>query len=118
MADETVVPTAETTRRHWSESDARAVIEAWRESGQSITQYARSRSIHPERLARWERKLRSPRSPTMAFHPVRVMRESQRDAQSASLIEVVLGNDRKIRVPHGFAPQDLRAVLAVLEESP
>ena len=116
MADENAVAVAESTGRHWREADARAVIEAWQESGQSIAQYARSRNIQPERLARWERKLRRPGTQSMSFHPVRVTRAAHRDAESAARIEVVLGNERRIRVPHGFVPEDLRAVLAVLEE--
>jgi|SRR3990172_284996 len=117
MADESAVAVAESTGRHWREADARAVIEAWQESGQSIARYARSRNIHPERLARWERKLRRPGTESITFHPVRVTRGAQRDdAENAARIEVVLGHERRIRVPHGFVPQDLRAVLAVLEE--
>ena len=91
------------------------MIEAWRKSGQSIAAYARGKDIHPERLARWERKLRTSRPQSVSFHPVRVV-PSEDHAQSAAPIEIVLRNERRVRVPRGFFPQDLRAVLAVLEE--
>jgi len=115
MADESVAVAGALVARHWREADARAVLEAWQESGETITEYARSRSIQPERLARWERKLRTPAAQAVSFHPVRVTGEL--GSARPEYIEVVLGEERRVRVAPGFAPQDLLAVLAVLEKS-
>jgi hypothetical protein len=46
-------------RRHWREADARVLIDAWRQSGQTLTAFARAYEVHPERLARWHRLLRA-----------------------------------------------------------
>src|SRR3990172_2840200 len=113
MTDESVAVAGALAARHWREADARAVLEAWRGSGEAIAEYARSRGIHPERLARWERKLRPPAAQTVSFHPVRV--RGQLGNAQPECIEIVLGQEPRVRVPPGFAAQDLLAVLAVLE---
>jgi hypothetical protein len=115
VVEESVAVAGALAARHWREADARAVLEAWRESGETITEYARNRGIHAERLARWERKLRLPAAQAVSFHPVRVT--GQLGSARPAYIEVVLGQEPRVRVPSGFAPQDLRAVLAVLAES-
>jgi hypothetical protein len=59
-------------------------------------------------------QLRKPADGPALFHPVRVI-----DAVSAGSnkqpIEVVLVDGRRVRVPAGFAAEDLARVLAVLE---
>jgi hypothetical protein len=115
MVDESEAVAGALAARHWREADARAVLEAWRESGETITEYARNQGIHAERLARWERKLRTLAAQAVSFHPVRV--RGQLDNGRPEYIEVVLGQEPRVRIPRGFAPQDLRALLAVLAES-
>ena len=102
-------------RIRWREADARVLIEAWRESGQTLTAFARRCNVHPERLGRWHRLLRTePRGP-VRFHPVRVREVQPQRAESGDRIELVLLDGRSIRVPHGFDADDLRRVLHVLE---
>jgi hypothetical protein len=102
-------------RRHWREAEARVLIDAWRQSGQTLTAFARACDVHPERLARWHRQLRAESPEAVRFHPVRV-RTAERDSDEyTGRIELVLGDGRSIRVPHGFDAGDLRRVLAVVE---
>ncbi|HEY3452529.1 MAG TPA: hypothetical protein VGK67_39660 [Myxococcales bacterium] len=39
--------------RYWREEDARLALNAWAESGVSLTVFARRTKIHPRRLSRW-----------------------------------------------------------------
>jgi transposase-like protein len=104
-------------RRRWRAGDARVLIEAWRQSGQTLTAFARSYDVHPERLGRWHRLLRTQLqgSEPVRFHPVQVRPVQPRRAEPGEKIELVLLDGRAIRVPHGFAADDLRRVLHVLE---
>jgi transposase-like protein len=104
-------------RRHWRKDDARLVVDAWRQSGQTITAFARFYDIHPERLARWHRLLRAEPQQAVRFHPVRVQGTERHRVESVDKIELVLSEGRSIRVPHGFDPEDLRRLLAVVEAS-
>jgi hypothetical protein len=88
-------------------------LEAWRESGQSLTAFAESHAIHPERLGRWHRLLRTQTQGGVGFHPVRVRLDGAPSAE-AERIELVLGSARCIRLPHGFDAEDLRRLLLVV----
>jgi hypothetical protein len=49
------------------------------------------------------------------FHPVRVRTAERCSDEYTGRIELVLGDGRSIRLPHGFDAGDLRRVLAVVE---
>lgn len=51
----------------------------------------------------------------MSLHPVRVARDDASSRRAAS-IEIELGDGRRIRVAPGVEAEDLRRVLAVLDE--
>jgi hypothetical protein len=98
-------------RRYWKEAEARVVVVAWRQSGESLTAFARRRGVHPRRLARWARRLEgAERTGAVRFHPVRLVAPAAREAR----IEIVLGGGVEVRVPSGFATEDLRRVLEVV----
>lgn len=101
-------------RRPWREADVRVLLEAWRESGQTLTAFARRYAVHPERLARWHRLLRRKRPRSVRFHPVRVRPLQTRLAHPDERIEVVVRDGCAIRVPPGFDADELRRVVAVL----
>jgi hypothetical protein len=50
----------------------------------------------------------------MRFHRVRLVEAQDRWHQGGEKIEVVLPDGRLVRVPPGFAPEDLQQVLRVL----
>jgi hypothetical protein len=102
-------------RRHWREDDARVLLVAWRRSGQTLTAFARVYDIHPERLGRWHRLLRTGLQGAVRFHQVRVRGVERPSDEKPDRIEPLLGSGRLIRVPYGFNADDLRRLLAVAE---
>ena len=99
------------------------MVSAWEGSGQSMTAWARTHGLKFERLRRWRRKLREPRTapPTEAIElaPVllRPVREPTavpvRESAPAPVLDVSVGPGI-VRVPADFDEQHLRRVVSVL----
>lgn len=107
-------------RRYWREADARIVVEAWRDSGERLSAFAERFGITTQRLARWSTWLATRPRQSMRFHRVEVIHPptGARLAETpAPPIEVVLRDGHAVRVPRGFAPEDLQRVLEVLREA-
>jgi len=102
-------------RGYWREVDARQLIEAWRSSGESLTQFARQLGVERGRLARWSRRLDGQAS--LVLHPVRLKPRAAVGADGNGAIEIRLPDDVRIVVPPGFGDDDLRRVLSALAES-
>lgn len=103
-------------QRYWRESAARVVVDAWRQSRESLTEFARRHGIPRQRLERWVRRLGG--SPGgVRFHRVRLVERGGTEAAPAvgAPIEVECGAGRRVRVMPGFAAADLARVLEVLE---
>jgi hypothetical protein len=103
-------------KRYWREAEGRAVITAWQRSGESLSSFARVHGVKPQRIVWWAARLKAGTSEPVRFHPVRLVelrRRSGDDRREA--IEVVLADGRRVRVPEGFAAEDLARVLTVLE---
>lgn len=98
---------------YWRESDARVVVSAWRRSGKPAVRFAVENGLHPARLSRWAARLDGRAKSGVRFHPVRLVPPTGRVAGEA--IEVVLVDGRRVRVPAGFAAEDLERLLGVLE---
>jgi transposase-like protein len=103
--------------RYWQAEDAGVAVEAWKESGEGLTAFARRHGIKPRRLRQWATRL-EPSGEAMAFHPVRVVQASPQERAQRDPIEIVLGEGCSVRVPAGFAAQDLERVLEVLGAGP
>jgi len=103
--------------RCWQAEDARVVVEAWKESGERLTAFARRYGIKPRRLSQWANRLEVP-SEEIRFHPVRVVQAPSEELSQRNPIEIVLGEGYSVRVPPGFAAQDLERVLGVLGVGP
>lgn len=107
-------------KRYWRAEDARVAVEAWRRSGETRSAFARRHGIDPWRLRRWTRKLegaeRKQSDESVRFYALRVVAEASggRGPQGAEPIEIVLAEGSRVRVPAGFAAEDLERVLAVL----
>lgn len=98
---------------YWREGDARVVVEAWQRSGNTLSDFSAEHGVPLRRLSRWAMRLSVPsRETTVRFHPVRVVGAS---AERREPIEVLLADGRRVRVPEGFAVEELARVLAVLE---
>ena len=99
----------------WSDADGKRVVDAWRKSGESRAVFGRRLGIPVHRLYYWiaaaeKGSRKSEVRKRVKFHPVRVVPERKNESGTAP-IEI-----RSIRVPRGFAPDELRAVLSALEE--
>ena len=101
--------TAIVRKSYWRAADARVVLAAWRESGQSLAVFARRHGVARSRLAHWRSRIR----PAPRFHPVRVV--GRPSPVLVAPIEVIAGS-RRVVVPAGFDAAHLKAVLRVLEE--
>lgn len=103
--------------------DARALLSECERLGMDLAPFARSKGLHPQRLAWWKTKFarqtpppRPPSSsaaPTAPFLPVRVEAAAARPVADAPF-ELVLGA-RMLRVPQRFSPAALAELLSVLE---
>ncbi len=102
-------------RGYWRESDARALIEAWRSSGETLTRFAQRNGVERGRLTRWSKRLEG--TAPMVLHPVRLVADSSTASNGDGPIEIQLAAGRCVRVPQGFRSDDLRRVLLVLTES-
>lgn len=100
-------------QRYWQAEQARVVVEGWKASGERLTAFARRHGIKPRRLSEWAKRL-EPSSEEITFHPVQVVQVSSEEWAQRDPIEIVLGGGCSVRVPPGFAAQDLERVLGVL----
>jgi hypothetical protein len=103
-------------RGYWRESTARVMVDAWRGSGETVAAFARRHGVDRRRLARWVRRVEGTTQTgevVVPFHPVRVVGGAAARGTEAP-IEIAVGRAYQVRVPPGFAGEDLRRVLAVL----
>ena len=96
--------------RYWREAEARAVVDAWRASGEGLAVFCRRHGVATARVSRWSAQLG--RGMAVQFHPVR--RRADEGAASRSGFEVELRDGTTIRVPPGFEIDDLRRILAAV----
>jgi transposase-like protein len=99
--------------RYWQAEDARVVVEAWKESGERLTAFARRHGIRPRRLSQWATRLEAS-SEEISFHPVRVAQASSEERAQRDPIEIVMREGWTVRVPPGFHIEDLERVLSLL----
>src|SRR5690606_18184510 len=107
----------------WSETEARAVLEQWRRSGEPLAVFARKRGLPAPRLYWWRRKLSSQAAgrsnstdaPQPVLLPVRVVKAEP--GLPAEPIEVELLSGHVVRVRAGFDEEAFRRVLALFGEA-
>jgi hypothetical protein len=92
------------------------MVEAWRSGGERLSKFAARYGVDPRRIARWASRLRSSQPEAVHFHPVRLMGVGP-EKGSGLTIEIRLAGGRRVRVARGFDSEDLRRVLAVLDET-
>ena len=99
----------------WSDADGKRVVGAWQRSGESRAAFGRRYGIPVHRLYYWiataekQSSRKSIGRKRVKFHPVRLVPERSGESESAA-IEI-----RWVKVPQGFRPEELRAVLSALE---
>jgi len=102
-------------RQRWHADDARVVVEAWLRSGEPVSEFAGRHGLRGERISRWASRIQNRKRNGVRFHHVRVVDTPDR-SHADEKIEVMLPDGRCVRVPHGFAPEELQKVLRVLEQ--
>ena len=104
----------------WTEIEARGVLEAWKESGQTLEGYARSRGFVPQRLHWWKKKLRFgaavDKSRAVALVPVRIA-ESGTEVRRGEPVTVLLRSGHMIKVGRDFDESAFARVVALLERA-
>ena len=106
-------------RGQWSEHEARGVLAAWRKSGLSLERFAKDRSLVPQRLRWWKKKLNTPctdlvrTQEPLALLPVSVSQAKPRGEPVA----IFLHTGHVIKVGRGFDEEAFSRVVAVLENS-
>lgn len=91
-------------------------LASWKASGLRVREFCEREGVTPTAFAHWRKEIAARDSPAAAvtpFVPVYVT-----PAAAAVPLEVALDNGRVVRVPPGFEPAHLRAVVAALEGSP
>ena len=103
----------------WTEIEARGVLEAWKKSGASIEVFARSRSLVPQRLYWWKRKLGiAGLKDRAALVQVRVVESSSddvADVRRGEPVTVLLRSGHMLKVGRDFDEQAFARVVALLE---
>ena len=96
----------------WTEVEARGVLSAWRKSGMSIEKFAAERSITPQRVYWWKKKLepKVEQAKSLALLPVNVV-----EPKRGEPITVLLRSGHMVKVGRGFDEEALARVVVVLE---
>jgi len=98
----------------------RDMVRRWRHSGQTVRAFCAEHGLSEPSFYSWRRIIAERDQPgdapkdLPAFVPVRVAP----DSAATSVLEVVAGPGRVIRVPVGFDAATLRNLLVVVEEAP
>ena len=99
--------------RYWRAPEARVVVAAWRQSGETLGRFAVRYGIEARRLRRWASRL-GPEEQAVRFHPVRLVEGGAPGGRGREPLEIVLGAACTVRVAPGFEAEDLERVLRVL----
>ena len=99
---------------YWRAKDAELVLDAWRQSGLSLSRFAKEHGLSRSRLLRWRSVLKG-RENSIRFHPVRVKAV---EAQREDTLELILGGGRRVSVRRGFDATFLETLVRVVESWP
>lgn len=94
----------------WTEVEARGVLSALRKSGLSVESFARERSLLPQRIYYWKKKLAE--SKALSLLPVRVVDRGDRRGEP---VTVLLRSGHMVKVGRDFDEVALARVVAVLD---
>jgi transposase-like protein len=95
-------------RKRWTEVEAQAVLREWKESGSTLTAFARQRGYVPERLRRWEKKLDGEPTSRAGFVPVEIVGSTAALRSEASTgerrVEITVSGGLRVVVPDPIDP--------------
>jgi len=102
--------------QHW-----RDLITRWQRSGLSVRAFCHRQRLAVPSFYAWRRTLRQrdgraqPAPAPVTFLPVQVRNDA---TDPPAPLELVLAHGRCLRIPPGFDPAHLRALLLALEDAP
>ena len=120
-------------RRRWSQDDKARIVEETLAPGAKVTEVARRNGIAASVVFTWRRQARTAERVVPSFAPVQIAAAIERGEENSrppceddrqmrqlpgarnGLIEIDLGNGRRIRVDAQVDPEALARVLDVLE---
>src|SRR5882757_3019486 len=120
-------------RRRWSQDDKARIVEETLAPGTTVTEVARRNGVAASVLFTWRRQARTAERVVPCFAPVQIAAAVEPGAEEAKplsrddrrlqpvpaarngLIEIDLGNRRRIRVDAQVDPEALARVIDVLE---
>ena len=105
------------------EQSWRERIERWRRSGLSVRAFCQQQHLAIPSFYAWRRTLQqrdrlNPTTPApqpLTFLPVHVTHD---DTATLPVLELLLANGRRLRIPHGYDPNHLGDVVRALEGLP
>jgi transposase-like protein len=101
-------------RRRWGAVEAEVVLAAWRESGVSLSAFARRHGLDAWRLMRWRRRLAQVTS--IQFHRVKVVAAPRAEtAADGSGLELLLRDGHRVAVRRGFDAALLEDLVRAVE---
>lgn len=108
------------SNRRWTRKVAVGHISSWRRSGLSQSAYGRRVGVSGATISRWHRVLGRSAGPKgvstgQGFARVVVSEPVGSAPKGRSVLEIVVGNGRSVRVSEGFDADTLRQVLRVVE---
>ena len=104
-------------KRPWRVDDARKLVEAQAASGLSILEFVKQLGVGEQRFHSWKRKLRGSRkvkSPSISFARVQVTSSTGLTSEAFPM-EVVLENERRLRLGRNFDDAAVSRLVAILE---
>ena len=102
-------------RPRWSVEDARAVLAALDQSGQSVSVFAAEHGLDPQRVYVWRRRLGVGAEATM-FREIAVQR-TPRTPPATAPFEVEWASGVRVRVPASFDESMLICLLGALAQA-
>ena len=100
-------------RDRWNAQDAEFALSMWEASGLSLMRFARDSGISYKRLTQWKRRLAHRAIETPLFVDV-VIPKPNKPAPNQSM-EIILRNNRAIRLQPGFDSDSVRSLIGLLE---
>jgi transposase-like protein len=110
-----------TCRRRYTEAERLEILEEFNTSGHSQVRFAAQRGISTTTLRNWLRESQElvKKKSSKKFLPVRIMPETREDGGSCPgrSFEITLKSRRRLYVPSGFDPEEVRLLVGILEET-
>ncbi len=104
-------------RIHRSQEEIKRVVEGFETSNLSLSAYSRSVGVPQTSLGTWIRKSKTKTEGSMMPSSIIPVHLVEKKVPTSELFEVVLRNNRVVRIFPGFNPDALAQVLHVVEES-